>query len=145
MQSASMLRCGAAGQSAHQHKAQSNSSPSAPRPAIGKVTDTHFCQRRVALHVRHAISTLQDSPAQQLPLRIAELYYAVQHPAMLNTRYSEAINAFAQGAITAYECGYDELSLQQELKRALIKDERAKLQVPSGQVADGAVRYDWQK
>ncbi|KAK9819232.1 hypothetical protein WJX74_010056 [Apatococcus lobatus] len=46
---------------------------------------------------------------------IVEEFYAVQQPATYNIRYSEALKAFAHSAILAYECGYSEDMMQQEL------------------------------
>jgi len=86
-----------------------------------------------------------------IPLLLAESYYALQDPAMLNMRYSEAVQVirqalmsasqiqfcshydhdgrhcvdkalflqnFARTAVTAYECGYSEDTLRQELEQA---------------------------
>lgn len=54
-----------------------------------------------------------------VPLLLAQSYFALQHPATLNMRYSEAVKKFAETAVTAYECGYAEETLRQELTQAV--------------------------
>ncbi|KAK9863315.1 hypothetical protein WJX84_001159 [Apatococcus fuscideae] len=61
-----------------------------------------------------AASSSGASPAMTAS-SIVEEFYAVQQPASYNIRYSEALKAFARSAILAYECGYSEDMMQQEL------------------------------
>ena len=92
------------------------------------------------------IPTDKAPAAAAIPLQLAEAYFALQNPATLNIRYSQAVKVhlpqhnrnycrlhailidnnstlliilqqFVVAAVVAYECGYTEDTLRQELKQ----------------------------
>lgn len=76
--------------------------------------------KRKDLQVRAAAGVPTDKApvTAAIPLLLAQSYFALQQPAILNIRYSDAVKNFAQAAVTAYECGYSEDTLRQELQQA---------------------------
>ena len=127
------------------------------RPIRRRRVRTHPATACTTLHLNGSEPALQayrlqaaaNTPANKapataaVPLLLAQSYYALQHPATLNIRYSEAVKAclatllfwipvrsncklhmpslqrFAETAVTAYECGYAEETLRQELTHTL--------------------------
>lgn len=59
-----------------------------------------------------------DSPsiAQDLTYKLAKHFYEVQHPALSNRPYSQAVQDFTDSAILAYECGYSESNLREQIQ-----------------------------
>lgn len=76
-----------------------------PRPARN-VTTTRCLNGRQTV--------VADNP--DLAQRIVTCFYEVQHPALSNRRYSSAVQDFTDASILAYECGYTENSICEQLK-----------------------------
>ncbi|KAK9812629.1 hypothetical protein WJX72_000912 [[Myrmecia] bisecta] len=66
----------------------------------------------------YADTGLESIDASSLAARIADNYYALQHPAERNMLYSRALKDFARSAILAYECGWTEELVLAELTAA---------------------------
>ncbi|CAL5225303.1 g8104 [Coccomyxa viridis] len=65
-----------------------------------------------------AFSVLQQSAGDRqaaIAHRLALQYTILQEPAMHNIRYSHALKDFTGLAILAYECGYDECTVKEEM------------------------------
>ncbi|KAL3160118.1 hypothetical protein ABBQ32_010895 [Trebouxia sp. C0010 RCD-2024] len=75
-------------------------------------------RRAGRVHAAAGVPTNNAPATAAVPLLLAQSYFALQHPAVLNMRYSQAVKEFAEAAVTAYECGYAEDTLRQELARA---------------------------
>ena len=60
---------------------------------------------------------LSNGSFRALPQRF---YFQVQHPALAGRPYSGAIADFTDRAILAYECGYSEVDLREQLEHTLL-------------------------
>ncbi|DBA74855.1 hypothetical protein WJX79_005459 [Trebouxia sp. C0005] len=82
------------------------------------ISNKTYIKGKLQLRAAAGLPTNKAPSTAAIPLLLAESYYALQNPAMLNMRYSEAVQNFARTAVTAYECGYSEDTLCQELEQA---------------------------
>ncbi|GFR48359.1 hypothetical protein Agub_g10249, partial [Astrephomene gubernaculifera] len=74
-------------------------------------------------NIRRHIITYSASPEpagsasapSEAVLDLARRYYTLQHPALVNKRYSTAIKEFTAAAVLAYECGHNEADVAEQL------------------------------
>lgn len=62
---------------------------------------------------------------QDLTHKLAKHFYEVQNPALSNRPYSLAVQDFTESAILAYECGYSEASLREQITTSQKSDENS--------------------